>query len=177
MESILNKYIVFKEAPENEEESQKIIKYFEGKPITKGGLFILNVIKDFDNLVEDDTAISVLDRTALIMKDLLKFEPPHVFKVSEETRGLLMKTDTEIKYHPLPYRTIFIDEKICIGPGVYLYGLFALDLNPELYKYMDSREKKKVSLESDWLNLMLRHLLIFAAWSNRMILPFPLKGS
>ena len=148
MESLLNKYTVFKDAPEIEEYDD-IVKYFEGNPITKGVRFVLRVVKEFNNLVDDDTAISVLDRTSIIMKDILKFEHPHVFKVSEDTRGLLMKTDTEIKYQPLPYHTIFIDEKICVAPDVYLYGLFAIDLNPGLYRYADTKEKKEVFLKPE----------------------------
>jgi hypothetical protein len=138
MESLYNKYHIFKEMPQTQEGWDVVVDKKQGIPISGGMVWLLKLFRVFNNLIEDDKNNTLNDylQDAFLSLSIQPIEQAHTFRiVNSSIQKLLLRTDNKGEYQPTPYPVIFIDEEIEIEEGLKTYGIFVEDKKTYLYIY------------------------------------------
>lgn len=142
-ESLLNKYKHFI-IPEGRKEANmlavmKLIKAFDNPGIFAG-----------TNKEQEKNVELMLDYFSMTF-GAYESSDIHIFRIDPDITGLILKTDSDIKYMPLPFSYCFVDSIIPINENISLQGLMLNDMDTDKIDPRAREEFNKIEGISDEL--------------------------
>ena len=127
---LIKKYELLLEFP-GEGEDDPVIGNINGNLIRKSMQTLLKVIDAFSLISQDEQIEDEIYHYTEYMISLIRIqlkEEIHSFRMEQDIIGLLLKSDTKVKYFNCPFQTIFIDADIIIDNNLGIYGMFITDV-------------------------------------------------